>query len=885
MAFFTGLASAIGGAIASISSFIGGLGAIGTFLLKTAVGIGLNLLAKAIAGQPDEPQFSVQGTLQAGGDVPRSFIFGRTVTAGSLVYANTHGSAGKTPNAYFTQVIALSDIPIAGIANLWVNGELVTLPDFNTPPIGPSGWAIPEYEKEGGDNNLWIKFCDGTQTVADSYLVGQVSSADRPYSNTRVGRGVAYAIITAQVKEDLFTGFPQFKFELQGARLYDITKDSTEGGSGSHRWSDPATWGGDGDDLPAVQIYNLLRGITYGGAWLYGLQNLPGVRLPNADWIAQINKCRALVLTTSGTEKQYLTGGEIHVGAQIADAVDAILTGCQGRLSESGGIYKIYVGEPDAPVFAFSDDDILSTEEQSFTPFFGLADTINGINASYPEPAEAWNTKVAPALFNTTFEAEDGNRRLMADVQLDMVYRSTQVQRLMKSALAEGRRARRHTLVLSPAAWILEPGDIVSWTSNRNGYEAKLFRVDGVADRANLDVMIDLTEVDPSDYDWNPSTDYKPPVFGPLGPNRPSPQPIVDWSATASTIPDNSGSGRRPAILLAWDGDQVDVDAVAFEVRLATSGTVIYRGRTDNVAAASILISQSLLPLTAYQVRGRYVPRSDRETLWSGWLAVTTLNILLGDQDVYLPGMIEDIEEFVGGATEWLREGSRELIWEAQQFALRTVDQDAANYRDKQQLRTELVSTTETAFGKVTAAYLDAITVATGPMSAIGQRLTTIEATVPTLASASAVSLLSAQVSGVGGQVAAQADSITALFVAMGGDSAAVNVRMSASAGPSGYAARYGIEARTGGAGTYRSASMFIDVPTSTSSPTRVAFVADQFIITDGTNNAQPFVFQGSTAYMENARIGTVIFNQLSSANGKLVLKGSGSNASIEIFT
>ncbi|RJG46494.1 phage tail protein [Mesorhizobium sp. DCY119] len=879
MAFFSGIAAAIGGAFASISSFIGGLGAIGTFLLKTAVGIGLNLLAKAIAGQPDEPQFSVQGTLQAGGDVPRSFVFGRTVTAGSLVYANTWGKAGKTPNAYFTQVIALSDVPITGISQLWVNGEPVTI-DTGDASYGDWGFPVVEYAK-GSNNHMWVKFYDGTQTVADPFLAGTVSSGTRPWSSTRVGRGVAYAVITSQVEEELFTGFPQFKFEVQGAKLYDITKDSTAGGSGAHRRSDPATWGGDGDDLPAVQIYNLLLGITYGGAWLYGLQNLPSVRLPSADWIAQINKCRALVATTTGTEKQYLTGGEIHVGAQIADAVDAILTGCQGRLSESGGIYKIYVGEPDAPVFAFSDDDILSTESQEFTPFFGLADTINGINASYPEPAEAWNTKSAPALFNTTFEAEDGNRRLMADVQLDMVYRSTQVQRLMKSALAEGRRARRHTLVLSPAAWILEPGDIVSWTSNRNGYEAKLFRVDGVADRANLDVMLDLTEVDPADYDWNPSTDYKPPVFGPLGPNRPSPQPIVDWYAEASTIPDNTGSGRRPAILLAWDGDQVDVAAVAFEVRLATSGTVVYRGRTDNVAVASILISQSLLPLTAYQVRGRYVPGSDRPWEWSGWLSVTTLDIRLGDQDVYLPGMIEDIEEFVGDATEWLRDGSRELIWMAEQFALRTADQDAANYTDKQQLKIELVSKA----GEITAAYTDAITVATGPNSAIGQRLTTIEATIPTLATASAVTLLSAQVSSIGGQVSAQADSITALFVAMGGSSAAVNVRMSASAGPAGYAARYGIEARTGGAGAYRSAAMFIDVPASALSPTRVAFVADQFVVTDGTNNAAPFVFTGGVAYMENARIGDVLFRRQRSFNGKLDIRGDGSNASIEIFT
>src|SRR5690606_16128672 len=112
-----------GAAIGAIGTFIGGLGAVGSLLLKAAVGIGLNLLAQAIAGKPKDPTFSINGTLQAGGDIPRSFIVGRTVTAGSLVWVNTWGKDGDTPNTYLTQVIALSDLPIKGVDEFWVNGE------------------------------------------------------------------------------------------------------------------------------------------------------------------------------------------------------------------------------------------------------------------------------------------------------------------------------------------------------------------------------------------------------------------------------------------------------------------------------------------------------------------------------------------------------------------------------------------------------------------------------------------------------------------------------------------------------------------------------------------------------------------------------------------
>lgn len=68
----------------------------------------------------------------------------------------------------------------------------------------------------------------------------------------------------------------------------------------------------------------------------------------------------------------------------------------------------------------------------------------------------------------------------------------------------------------------------------------------------------------------------------------------------------------------------------------------------------------------------------------------------------------------------------------------------------------------------------------------------------------------------------------------------------------------------------------------------RVLILADQFVIadpTDGETSVAPFVFEDGAAYMENAYIGTVYFKQMSSFNGKLVLKGSGTDASIELFS
>lgn len=815
MAIFSGIAAAISGAFAAISTFIGGLGVVGSFILKTAVGVGLSLLAKSIAGQPKDPTFSINGTLQGGGDVPRSFIMGRTATAGSLVFVNTWGQDGDTPNAYLTQVIALSDLPVRGLAEVWVNGELVTLGGLTD-----RGYAVNEYP-----DSLWVKFYDGTQTTADSFLFTSVSNGNRWWNPDRIGRGVAYAIVTARVSKNMFSGVPSFKFVLEGLRLYDISRDSTQGGVGPQRFADPATWGGDGDFLPAVQVYNLLRGITYNGQWFYGLQNLSSSRLPAAAWIAQIEKHRAGTLESMGWVNTYRSGGEIQVDAPLTSAVEALLTACQGRISEVGGVYYLHSGAPDSPVIAFTDDDILSTEEQEFTPFLGLADTINGVSANYPSPADGWVAKTAPPLYRTDLEAIDGNRRLMADVDLNFVPYPEQVQRLMKSALEEARRFRRHTIVLPPKFWAYAtPGTVFSWTSERNGYIAKLMRIDGVADRANLDVMIDITEVDPADYDWSSDTEFKPPVDGQLGVIRPTPQPIVDWFAEPATVKDSSGEDRRPAIRLTWDnsdGRLDDVIGIEYEVRLQATLEKVSEGRTDQPQVGSMLISQSLLPAESYVVRGRYIPGGDRPVLWSGFIPVITPNILLSDKDVFVDIDLTGVEEALG----WLRNSTRTAQDAIDGLIAAQMELATVAYKDTRNLAREL----SVELGAARAEYREDIQLAVNETMA----------------------------------VAGKVESLTA---ALGGNTASINIAWAAIAAPVGYAARYGITAAVND-GQYRSASFLMDVPSNPASSTRIIMKAGQVVMVsdDDATIKRPFVFQSGVLYLDEVRV-----NQLSALSGVL---------------
>lgn len=883
--------SAIGAAVAAVSGWIGSLGAFGAFALRTAVGVGLSLAAQALAGKAktEEQKFSINTGLSGGGALSRSFIVGRAATGGSLVWANTWGNSNGSPNAWLTQVIALSDMPIKALSELWVDGVRVTY-DYANNNAHAFGQSIPEYENDGP--NMYVKIYDGTQTAADPSLVSNDSTPERPWSSNRVGRGVAYAIIRVRAKEGVYSGIPQFKFVVDGMRLYDPSRDSTNGGVGPQRYSDQSTWGGDGDYLPAVQAYNLLRGIYFEGRWVYGMQGVTNARLPSDNWPAQIEKCRAEIIESGGPQPTYRCGGEIEVNAPLSIALDEILTTCQGKISESGGVYRIFLGEPDAPFFSITDDDIVSTEEQSFTPFFGLSDTINGIAATYPEPIDGYVERAAPPLFRPDLEILDGNRRLMADVQFTFVPYSEQVQRLMKSALLASLRQRRHTITLPPRFWrFAVPGETLRWTSERNGYVNKLFVIDGVSDKANLDVTIDITEYDPSDYSWSSDTEFQPPTSGALGPIVPPARSVIDPFVEPYILRDESSGARRPAIRLVWDNSTdtiIGVMGVEWEIRLAGTTEVVITGNTSFPERGSVIISSGIIPNTTYEVRMRYIGQpGERQHNWTGWLPVLSPNVLLGEGDIEV--RLRTINE---DAKYVWKQLSQQLddVWKRVEHLAQASSLDGATGQlDRQEIRVDV--------GRSRALIREEREVRATETEALARRSTTIEASVATanaaidangvsiaqntariqqeeIARASADEAFGTQLTTINANVAsnaaailteqtarangdtANAEAITALRAETAAGLAEGMIRFEAVSAPAGVTARFALLLRVNSGGAFMQSGFFVEIYNDSGTlRSRTVFDTQQFIIQSGGTNTLPFLFEGGVLKLALAHI------------------------------
>lgn len=812
----------------------------GTFIGQAVIGIGLSIASSMLSDmlapktqQQRQPGFQLSVTM--GDDNPISFPSGYSATAGTRKYIGTWGQVGDVPNAYLTEVLQISDIPGINLQGFWANKEKCPIA---TTGLTDKGYPVLKFRLDGVDH-MWVRFRDGTENSADSLLLAKFASdPNYPWTSDMIGRGAPHVIVTTLYNRELFQAQPTFLFEPTPMRFYDLRKDSTNGGSGAHRWNNQATW--EPTTNPVIMIYNIIRGIYYNGEWVYGGRNLPAFRLPPSNWIAAANECDVPInIAGGGTEPQFRAGMEITGDIEPLTAIEALKQSCNARMAEIGGIFEIVVGAPGAAVYAFTDDDIVVTRKQGYRSFPSLNETHNGIEATYPEPVEMWAAKDAPARFNATWETQDGGRRLATGVSFNAVPYGRQVQRLMKSLVADDRRWRVHNFALPPDAWVLTGTCVVSWTSPRNGYVNKKFLVTRIDGEPGMIQPVILREIDPSDYAWSSDEELPNPI-GNLVIVRPSPQLVTGFQAYPSVIYDANGVARRPTIGFTYDGNMPDIRAVHVLVRLKASGAYVFDAELPFAVPYANDINGVFLPNTLYEVAIKYVPYSGRPTVFTEYQEVLTGNILLTaglDFDPYegvvgfdqLGPDLEGYQDWVGGNVRELYERLLENETATGHTALTTL---ATINQSERKLRAEV--------GNLSATFQEVITVSILPIE---------------------------------GQLQALADALTELSAADGDDINTARVRMTTMTGTAGYS-RIGWETRfdpEDPAG-WRATGFYMETPNNPALPTRILANADQFIMISGTNTSQPFVFDSGGLRLAVANIGTVTAGIMRSADGKFVI-------------
>lgn len=621
----------VGAAVAAASGFLvtaGSAIASSSILTNLLVSVSLTALGRALMPEPETGGGGLKTKVTlAGGTLPQTVIFGRRATGGALIAPPySHGIAGDGNEVEHLVIpYNLADYPIDGVESVIIDGKLCVFDQPSDRDGGIYGLGTTVFP-----DRAWLRTHDGRQTAPDAMMRALYADHPlRPWGPDAILTGIAYATLTYKYDPDMFSGLPQAKFVLRGARLYDPRKDSTvAGGSGSQRWNTPSTWVW--TENPIVMAYNLFRGLTLGDGTVYGLK-VPAARLPVANWAAAMNKCdETVAVNGGGTRVRYRAGIEFSVSDEPLKVVEKLGLSCGADFAEEGGVWTVDVGAPASVAAWLTDDDLIVEADDTDDPFAPLTEVFNGAHATWPNPARLWEASEARPYYNSTFEAADGGRRLVADLELEAVSDRRQVKALLREYVKDARRTRKAVVTLPPAFVGLRPLQVISWTSAKRGFVSKRFEIRSKRiDPLTLCPTFGLRERDPSDYDPDAIDDDRAPSDPSVTADDRVRTGVRDFAVFAPLV------GRRSGIRAVWN-DGVAGQFVRVQARpTGTSGVddVIYDRRIP-VDQGRVVFTAGVQPSTSYQVRAKVIGR--RASNWGDWVTVTTADGRMVAADIAL---------------------------------------------------------------------------------------------------------------------------------------------------------------------------------------------------------------------------------------------------------
>ncbi len=686
-----------------------------TALINAGIVVGLSYVAKAL--QPaTKVETGIKTSIQLGGDQPRGCVFGECGTEGHFVYGNT----ANENNNLLQFVFAIGEGVHDDLTRIWVNGKARTLT-----LVEQTTWykkfRVGGFVAKNGTPLLYVYFYFGFENQpACPELVEWAKPSGRWTSNDRMA-GISYVVVSAFYGEQAFdSGIPRFRFGIRGRRLYDWRKDSTNGGSGAHRWSDATTW--EYTENPIVQLYNYQRGIQLGGELVVGM-GVPPIDLVLDRYTAAANACDEPVSTAEGSDaNRYRCSTYVSADEEHGTVMERLLDSCIGSLYERVGAYAPIVGVAQSALYTFTDTDLITDYPVSFAAKLGRADLVNEIHGQRVSPADQFGMVSYATRTDAAAVAADTEKRPI-QVDFPQVTVDSQAQRLAQIQLNLARLQATATLTLGLSAIVLEPGDWVRWNSARRG--DRTFIILSLVENTDETVTLNLREISAAAFGWDSGDELPAPASGGPSEGGGLADGVTGFSLSDLTL-SGDGGALTPAVRVFWSPiSDPTVTAVLIQYRIAGT-TDVLAARAEAVGAGELLVSAGVVANTAYEFQATIETAPPRDTEWTAWASITTGQQLAGGvvNDSITPAqMTAATRDLVVTLTQTALTSMRASL---AQLALIVADVDAAGDLNKRELARSLTIQ----LGAAVASFNEQITVAVGPGSALAAQITDLQAQV-----------------------------------------------------------------------------------------------------------------------------------------------------------
>jgi hypothetical protein len=482
-------------------------------------------------------------------------LYGRVRVSGvNVIPPLSSGNEGR----YLHQLVALAIHEVDGYEDTYFNQDTIANAAIGSITGASTDGAVSSTAFAG---SAWIRRYRGTSTqTADFILTNAFPSA---FTSNFRGRGIAYAAIQYDWgRGRVYTGgVPLTTFLVRGKRCYDPRLDTSPGANPTN--ASYAAW----TENPALCWADYMLS-SYGYA-------LPASRIDWSSVVAAANECDELVnIPGATTQKRYTLNGRLSTASDPEANMRAIVDAMLGKVSDSGGVYRIFAGAWRAPQFVIAKEDWLQVNAiQTTAP--RNESRFNGVVCYIVNPARNWQRVEAFRRFSNTFQSSDGGERIWIETEQSLCTNDYEGQRKAEFILRQSRNGIVLSGTLPPRFMKIRMWDNVTLDFDELGWVSKTFTVSGFRLAPTGSVEVVLTEEQEGDWADLTAGEYNAPSAATL----PTTNPTVPSAPQNFTVTPQFGN-----LLIQFDEPVVRPAATNYRLiravqSLATpTNTVVWEG-------------------------------------------------------------------------------------------------------------------------------------------------------------------------------------------------------------------------------------------------------------------------------------------------------------------
>lgn len=362
-----------------------------------------------------------------GEDEPIALIFGEVRAGGNLIDIETTSSGHvlKMDIAH----CRTHGAGIESITDIWINDDRVADAD-----IDASGNVT---------DSTYVNPIAGT-----TYLV----NVERTLGASSLTTGAYVARTAIKINHDgSYTfhqafehGIPRVTALVRGIKCYDPRLDSTNGGSGTHRYNDVTTWAWTRN--PALQAATyLIMDESVGGGGLDPAEDIDWAVIASSASICEESITVPDGLGGSTTQNRYNCDITLSTGDPVDENLEKIVSTMAGTIAYEDKV-RIYAGDYDTPSFTI-DESWLAGPIQGYSNKPPITQLYNAVKATYIDPGANYNTLESKPYTNSTYETADDGQRIWRTFNFEGAQDRYAVQYLCQ---IWGKRSRHHKTVVLP---------------------------------------------------------------------------------------------------------------------------------------------------------------------------------------------------------------------------------------------------------------------------------------------------------------------------------------------------------------------------------------------------------------------------------------------------